>query len=282
MPSTVSVSPVQRLAHEDAARALEEDVGGGDLTAALIPAGTPARAALLCRESAVLCGTPWFEAVLRRLDPQAALRWLVPEGAPTHANQVLCELESDARALLTGERTALNFLQLLSGVATQTRRYVDAVAGTSARIYDTRKTLPGLRGAQKYAVAVGGGANHRMGLYDAVLIKENHIAAAGGIAPALAAARTLKPGVPVQIEVENLNQLQAALQAGAELVLLDNFDLATLKAAVKITAGRAVLEASGNISLDNVREVAETGVERISVGALTKHVRAVDLSLRFA
>ncbi len=282
MSHSSSATPIQRLAHDDAARALEEDVGSGDLTAALIPAATRARATLLCRENAVLCGIPWFEAVLRRLDPQAALRWLVPEGAPTHANQVLCELEGNARALLTGERTALNFLQLLSGVATETRRYVDAVAGTSARIYDTRKTLPGLRGAQKYAITVGGGMNHRMGLYDAVLIKENHLAAAGGIAHALAAAQALKPGVLVQIEVENLNQLQAALQAGAGLVLLDNFDLATLKAAVKITAGRAVLEASGNISLSNVREVAETGVDRISVGALTKHVRAVDLSLRLA
>ncbi len=282
MPPSSSATPIQRLADEDAARALEEDVGSGDLTAALIPTATRARAALLCRENAVLCGIPWVEAVLRRLDAHAALRWLVPEGAPTHANQVLCELDGDARALLTGERTALNFLQLLSGVATETRRYVDAVAGTSARIYDTRKTLPGLRGAQKYAVTVGGGMNHRMGLYDAVLIKENHIAAAGGIAPALAAARALKAGVPVQIEVENLNQLEAALQADADLVLLDNFDLATLKAAVKITAGRAVLEASGSISLGNVREVAETGVDRISIGALTKHVRAVDLSLRFA
>ena len=281
MPPSSSATSIQRLAQDDAARALEEDVGGGDLTAALIPDASHGRATLLCRENAVLCGIPWFEAALYRLDPQAALRWLVPEGTPTHANQIICELEGNARALLSGERTALNFLQLLSGVATETRRYVDAVAGASARIYDTRKTLPGLRGAQKYAVTVGGGMNHRMGLYDAVLIKENHIAAAGGIAHALAAAQALKPAVPVQIEVENLNQLQAALQAGAGLVLLDNFDLATLKAAVKITAGRAVLEASGNISLGNVREVAETGVDRISVGALTKHVRAVDFSLRF-
>ena len=281
MPSIFTPADISRIASEDAARALEEDVGAGDLTAALVPAATSARATLLCREAAVLCGVPWFEAVLRRLDARIVLRWLVPEGAPVHPNQTLCELEGNARALLTAERTALNYLQTLSGVATVTRRYVDAVAGTPAQIYDTRKTIPGLRRAQKYAVAVGGGVNHRMGLYDAILIKENHIAAAGGIPQALAAARALGAGVTIQIEVENLNQLETALQAGADLVLLDNFDLATLKAAVKITAARAKLEASGNISLDNVREVAGTGVDRISVGALTKHLRAVDLSLRF-
>ena len=281
MPSIFSPPDIARIAGEDAARALEEDVGAGDLTAVLVPAATSARATLLCREAAVLCGVPWFEAVLRRLDARVVLRWLVPEGAPVHPNQTLCELEGNARALLTAERTALNYLQTLSGVATVTRRYVDAVAGTPAQIYDTRKTIPGLRWAQKYAVAVGGGVNHRMGLYDAILIKENHIAAAGGIPQALAAARALGAGVTIQIEVENLNQLETALQAGADLVLLDNFDLATLKAAVKITAARAKLEASGNISLDNVREVAGTGVDRISVGALTKHLRAVDLSLRF-
>lgn len=281
MPSIFSPTDIARIAGEDAARALEEDVGAGDLTAALVPAETSARATLLCREAAVLCGVPWFEAVLRRLDARVVLRWLVPEGAPVHPNQTLCELEGNARALLTAERTALNYLQTLSGVATVTRRYVDAVAGTPAQIYDTRKTIPGLRWAQKYAVAVGGGVNHRMGLYDAILIKENHIAAAGGIPQALAAAGALGAGVAIQIEVENLNQLETALQAGADLVLLDNFDLATLKAAVKITAARAKLEASGNISLDNVREVAGTGVDRISVGGLTKHLRAVDLSLRF-
>ncbi len=281
MPLTPFPADAAQFAAEDAARALEEDVGAGDLTAALIPAAARARATLICREAVVLCGIPWFEAVLRRLDARIALRWQVREGANTYANQTLCELEGEARALLTGERTALNFLQTLTGVASATRRYVNAVAGTQARIYDTRKTLPGLRRAQKYAVAVGGGSNHRMGLFDAVLIKENHIAAAGGVAQALAAARALKANAPIQIEVENLNQLETALEAEADLILLDNFDLATLKAAVKITAGRAVLEASGNITLENVRTVAETGVARISIGSLTKHVRAVDLSLRF-
>ncbi len=264
------------------AAALAEDLGSrGDVTAALIPAERRARAVVITREDAVLAGRPWFETCFRALDPQARIVWHVLEGGRIEAGQRLCEIEGNARALLSAERPALNFLQTLSAVATETRRFVEAVAGTRARIYDTRKTLPGLRLAEKYAVSCGGGENHRMGLYDGILIKENHIAAAGGIQPALAAARRLAPpGVFIQIEVETLGQLQEALAAGATLVLLDNFDLETMREAVRLTAGRAELEASGGVSLTTVRAIAETGVDRISVGALTKNVRAVDLSMR--
>ncbi|HYD77450.1 carboxylating nicotinate-nucleotide diphosphorylase [Ramlibacter sp.] len=276
-----SPAAVAELARDDAARALAEDVGAGDLTAALVPAQARARARILAREAAVLCGAPWVDAAVRQLDPDAAIRWHVGEGQRSAADQVVAEIEGSARSLLTAERTALNFLQLLSAVATRTATYVAAVAGTRARIVDTRKTLPGLRLAQKYAVRTGGGTNHRIGLYDAVLIKENHIAAAGGVAPVLAAAARAAAGAAfVEIEVEDLAQLQEALAAGATMVLLDNMDLATLREAVRLNAGRAVLEISGGVTLDRVRELAETGVDRISIGALTKDVKATDYSMR--
>ncbi len=264
------------------AAALAEDVGGGDLTAPLIPAGKAAQAAVLCRQEAVICGQPWFEACFRKLDARATVSWLVAEGTKIGRGTRVCEIRGEARALLTAERTALNFLQTLSAVATMTHRHVDAVAGTRAKIVDTRKTLPGLRFAQKYAVRVGGGSNHRMGLYDAMLIKENHIAAAGGIAPALSAAmKCAPPGAWIQIEVENLPQLREALEAGARHVLLDNMSPDKMREAVRIAGDRAELEASGGITLENIRAVAEMGVHRISIGSLTKDVRAVDFSMRF-
>ena len=269
-------------AREDAARALQEDVGAGDLTAALIDPARRARARVLAREAAVLCGAPWAEAVLRALDPNAALTWRVAEGQRCAPDQVVLEVEGNARALLSAERSALNFLQLLSAVATKTRAYVDAVAGTRAQIVDTRKTLPGLRLAQKYAVRAGGGMNHRIGLHDAVLIKENHIAAAGGVTAALRAAQAVAAQAGfIEIEVETLEQLAEALTAGAKMALLDNMPLPMLREAVALNAGRAVLEISGGVTFDGLRELAETGVDRISVGALTKDVKAIDLSMRF-
>jgi nicotinate-nucleotide pyrophosphorylase (carboxylating) len=262
--------------------ALEEDVSTGDLTAGLIPAAEIATARIITRADITVCGTAWADACFRRLDASMKIEWSCADGTPLQAGQTLCTLSGSARALLTGERTALNFLQLLSGIATITRRYVDAVEGTRAKILDTRKTLPGLRVAQKYAVLSGGGTNHRMGLYDAILIKENHIAAAGGVAAAMKTAlAAAPPGVWIQVEVETLDQLQIALDAGARLILLDNMDTAQMRAAVAYTAGRAELEASGGITLDNVRQIAETGVDRISIGSLTKDVRAADLSMRF-
>ncbi|WP_413436693.1 carboxylating nicotinate-nucleotide diphosphorylase [Sulfuriferula sp. GW1] len=261
--------------------ALAEDVGHGDLSAALIPEQAIASAAIICREKAILCGQAWFEACFHQIDPSTKIHWYTRDGSCIGVDQMLCEIHGNARVLLTAERSALNFLQTLSATATITRRYADAIAGTGAMVMDTRKTLPGLRLAQKYAVLAGGGANQRIGLYDGILIKENHIAAAGGIAPVMAAADRMAGGVPVQIEVENLDELKQALEAGAHLILLDNFTLDALREAVRLTAGRAVLEASGNISLDTIRSVAETGVQRISVGSLTKHVQAVDLSMRF-
>jgi nicotinate-nucleotide pyrophosphorylase (carboxylating) len=262
--------------------ALAEDVGSGDLTALLTSAESIASATVVSRRDTILCGQPWFEACYRRLDPRVIIDWHVAEGTAAGAGTTVCALNGPARALLTGERTALNFLQTLSAVATVTRRYVDAVTGTRAAIVDTRKTLPGLRIAQKYAVKTGGGVNHRLGLYDGILIKENHIAAAGGVRAALGAARKIAPpGIWIQIEVENLNQLREALDGGARMILLDNMDPATLRAAVEITTGRAELEASGGITLENVRAVAETGVDRISIGSLTKDVSAADLSMRF-
>ena len=262
--------------------ALAEDVGSGDLTAQLIPEAKTATARIISREAAVLCGSPWFEACFRRLDPTVDIRWLVPEGAAVAPDQTLCEIRGNARALLTAERPALNFLQTLSATATATRRYVEAIAGTGAAIMDTRKTLPGLRLAQMYAVLVGGWRNQRAGLYDGILIKENHIMAAGGVRQAMEQAMSLAPaGVPIQIEVESLAELRESLDAGAKLVLLDNFTLADMCEAVAITAGRAELEASGGITLDSLRAIAETGVDRISVGSLTKDVKAVDLSMRF-
>jgi nicotinate-nucleotide pyrophosphorylase (carboxylating) len=261
--------------------AMAEDVGSGDLTAPLIPSGKRVRATVLCRQQAVLCGQQWFEASLRHLDPSAQVSWAFPEGADVPAGTRVCAVEAEARALLAGERVALNFLQTLSGVATATRRYVEAIAGTRARIVDTRKTLPGLRLAQKYAVRIGGGSNHRIGLYDAMLIKENHIAAAGGIRQAVTQARQLKnKGDWIQVEVENLNQLREALDAGAAMILLDNMSVDQMREAVKISAARAELEASGGITLQNARAIAETGVDRMSVGSLTKDVKAADFSMR--
>lgn len=266
----------------DVARALEEDVGSGDLTARLVPADQTAHARIISREPAVIAGRPWFDACFRAMDPACRLDWHVSEGDAVAANTVLVTVHGNARALLTAERPALNFLQTLSAVASATRPYVEAVRGTHAAILDTRKTLPGLRLAEKYAVRVGGGQNQRIGLYDGILIKENHIAAAGGIAPVLDAAFKLAGAhVSVQIEVETLDQLDAALAAGARLILLDNFDLDAMRQAVQRTAGRALLEASGNVTLDTVRAIADTGVDRISIGGLTKHIRAVDLSMRF-
>jgi len=259
--------------------ALQEDVGSGDLTGLLVPTGN-VTAQVIVREEAVLCGAPWFEAVMHGLDAGIAIAWQHAEGDLMRANSVVCTLQAQARALLTAERSALNFLQLLSGVATSTRRHVELVAGTRAVVLDTRKTLPGLRLAQKYAVRVGGGHNQRLALYDGILIKENHIAAAGGVALALAAANKLQAGVTIQIEVENLDQLQQALAAGATSVLLDNFTLGQMVDAVAITAERALLEASGGVNFATLRAIAETGVDRISIGSLTKDIRATDYSLR--
>ncbi|MHB1214782.1 MAG: carboxylating nicotinate-nucleotide diphosphorylase [Thiobacillus sp.] len=265
----------------DVARALAEDVGSGDLTAQLIPATRTARARVISREAAVIAGRPWFDACFQTLDLGCVIDWRVNEGDTVAAGDELAEISGNARAMLTAERPALNFLQTLSAVATATRPYVEAVRGTHAAILDTRKTLPGLRIAEKYAVRVGGGQNQRLGLYDGILIKENHIAAAGSIAQALGAALTLADGkVGVQIEVENIDELEQALRAGATLILLDNFSLADLRHAVEVTQGLAQLEASGSITLETVRAVADTGVDRISVGSLTKHIRAVDLSMR--
>jgi nicotinate-nucleotide pyrophosphorylase (carboxylating) len=259
--------------------ALEEDIGTGDVTARLVPEQQNAIARVISREEAVLCGTVWFDTCFRLVDERLQVQWHAKEGELVRPGQLLCEIRGNARALLTAERCALNFLQLLSGVATLTRQYATIVAGTQAAIMDTRKTLPGLRLAQKYAVTVGGGKNQRIGLYDGILIKENHIAAAGGIVPALRAAQTTAD-VPIQIEVESLEELRIALDAGARLILLDNFTLEQMREAVAINDGRAELEASGNVSLDTVRAIAETGVQRISIGSLTKNVRAVDLSMR--
>jgi len=278
----MNTHPLPADLSEVVARALAEDVGTGDLTAALIPSGQAARARIIAREPGVLCGTAWADAAFGQVEPRIRIDWRSSDGDGVVDGDTLCLLEGPARGILTAERTALNFLQTLSGTATCARRYAEAVAGTGATVIDTRKTLPGLRSAQKYAVAVGGCGNHRMGLYDFILIKENHIASAGGVAAALEAARKQQAGVPIEIEVETLEQLEEALIAGAERVLLDNFDLERLRAAVRLTAGRAKLEASGNVDFDGLRAIAETGVHYISVGALTKHVRALDLSLRFA
>ncbi|HEY4127971.1 MAG TPA: carboxylating nicotinate-nucleotide diphosphorylase [Gammaproteobacteria bacterium] len=262
-------------------RALAEDIGDGDLTAALVPEGTRAKGRVISRQQAVLCGTAWFDEVFRQVDDGIQVHWQVRDGDTVQKDQVLCQLEGPARGLLTGERSALNFLQTLSGTASEAHRYAEAVRGTRTTILDTRKTLPGLRNAQKYAVRCGGANNHRMGLYDGILIKENHIMAAGGIAPAVQAARAQGVQVPVEVEVETLEQVQEALAAGADILLLDNLDLEKMRQAVAITAGRAKLEASGGIDLKVVRQVAETGVDYISVGSLTKHIQAVDLSMRF-
>jgi nicotinate-nucleotide pyrophosphorylase (carboxylating) len=260
--------------------ALLEDVGTGDLTGMLVPTEPRARARVIVREAAVLCGAPWFEGVMLAVDQDIEIDWQYAEGDLMAADSVVCTIEGSPRSLLTAERAALNFMQLLSGVATATRKYVDVIAGTNAAILDTRKTLPGLRQAQKYAVRVGGGKNQRMALYDGILIKENHIAAAGGVTRALENANALNAGVTVQIEVETIAQLEEALAAGVKSVLLDNFKLDMMREAVKVNAGRALLEASGGINMDTVRAIAETGVDRISIGSLTKDVRATDYSLR--
>lgn len=274
------MNPSPALISHDVRAALAEDIGSGDLTARLIPESRQATAQVISRENAILCGRPWFDGCFRLLDSGVRVRWLAQEGERIMPGQVVCRVSGPARILLTGERTAINFLQTLSGVATLTRQYVGAVAGTGVTLMDTRKTLPGLRGAEKYAVTVGGGKNQRMGLYDGVLIKENHIAAAGGIAAALDAARRYAGVAQVQIEVESLPQLRLALDAGATLVLLDNFTPEQLREAVALAGQQAILEASGGITLSCVRAIAETGVHRISVGSLTKHVRAVDFSMR--
>jgi nicotinate-nucleotide pyrophosphorylase (carboxylating) len=266
----------------DVTRALAEDIGTGDLTAALIPADRMSRARLLTRQSGVLCGVEWFRRTFEELDTDVEIFWHHQDGDDITANTSLCELEGRSRAILTGERTGINFIQLLSGVATRTRQFVRAVEGTRARIVDTRKTLPGLRIAQKYAVATGGGTNHRIGLYDGILIKENHITAAGSLAAAVRAARQAVPeGTMLQVEVETLDQLREALDAGARLILLDNFDLEGMREAVRVAGERAELEASGGITLETVRAIAETGVHRISLGSITKDVKALDLSMRF-
>ena len=263
--------------------ALREDIGSGDVTAALVPAAQQVRGRLVTREDAILCGRPWAEATFARLDREVRLTWRAADGEPVSAGAVVFEIAGPARAILTGERTALNFLQLLSATATVTRRFVEAVAGTECRIIDTRKTLPGLRCAQKYAVRCGGGDNHRMGLYDRVLIKENHIAAAGSIAGAIASARRTAPGITVEVEVESLAELEQALAAAPDIIMLDDFSLADMRAAVarNRAAGRSArLEASGSVALEAVRAIAETGVDYVSVGSLTKHVHAIDLSMR--
>jgi len=288
MTSTSDFSPalVAALAQADVARALQEDVAGGDLTAGLVDPTTSARARVLARESALICGEPWVRATFAQVDSAIDVVWLVPEGQRCAPDQVIFEARGAARSLLTAERTALNFLQLLSAVASKTDEFVQAVRevpGARAHIVDTRKTLPGLRLAQKYAVLTGGGTNHRLGLYDAVLIKENHIAAAGGVAAVLLQAAQVAPQAKfVEIEVETLAQLQEALDAGARMVLLDNMSLAQLQMAVHLNAGRAILEVSGGVNLSSVRAIASTGVDRISIGALTKDVKAIDFSMRFA
>ena len=271
--------PNRQQLQREVAAALDEDAGSGDLTAALIPAGQTDTALIVCREPAVLCGRPWVDEVFRQLDADITIHWHCEDGDAITADTRICTLKGNTRALLTGERTALNFLQCLSGTATATRQYVDAVSGTGAVILDTRKTVPNLRLAQKYAVRCGGGGNHRMGLYDAILIKENHIRAAGSVTAAVTAARG--DGIPIEVEVENLSELDEAINAGADRLLLDNFDTATMQQAVQQAAGRVQLEASGDVNLETVAAIAATGIDFISIGALTKHVRAIDYSMLF-
>jgi nicotinate-nucleotide pyrophosphorylase (carboxylating) len=269
---------------EQVSRALREDIGPGDVTADLIAASTRAQAHVLCRHAAVLCGAPWFDETFRQLDPTVRIHWRLAEGERAPANSILCKLAGPARAILHGERTALNFVQLLSATATVTRRYVEAVRGTNCRILDTRKTIPGLRSAQKYAVRCGGGTNHRLGLYDMVLIKENHIAAAGSIGAAVRTARQRSPTLQVEVEVESLEQLRQALDARADRVMLDNFELEAMRRAVALNRAHeqpAQLESSGGVTLERVAAIAATGVDYISVGSLTKNIDAIDLSMRF-
>jgi len=276
MPFTVSPEQIQ----QQVKLALAEDIGSGDVTAALLPETSQVDAQVICRQSAIIAGHAWFDEVFRQLDPTITIRWQFNDGERVEPEQLLCRLHGPVRSLLSGERTALNFLQTLSGTATSVRHYVDQIADTGTRILDTRKTLPGLRLAQKYAVSCGGGTNHRIGLYDMVLIKENHIAAAGSILKAVNTARRLSPQLDIEVEIETLEQLELALEAGVERILLDNMSLKTLGQAVSLNSGRAILEASGGITLENIRDVAQTGVDFISIGALTKDVQAVDLSMR--
>ena len=271
---------LQAAFEENIRYALQEDIGTGDLTGLLIPEDKRVTATVIVREEALLCGAPWFDAVMETIDHDLHINWLHAEGDPVKANAPICTIEGPARSLLTAERTALNFLQMLSGVASTTHKFVRLIQGTKAVILDTRKTVPGLRLAEKYAVRVGGGSNQRMALYDGILIKENHIASAGGITQALQAAMSLHADVPIQIEVENLNQLEEALDAGAQSILLDNFTLDAVRDAVQRTAGRALLEVSGGVNIFTVRAYAETGVDRISIGALTKDIQSTDYSLR--
>jgi len=279
---------IERVPHDIVARqvaaALAEDLGGGDVTAALVPESQQVRATVIAREAAILCGSDWVEATFRQLDPAVRLEWQVADGARILADMPVLKIAGAARPILTGERTALNFLQTLSATATAASRFVEAVAGTPCRILDTRKTLPGLRLAQKYAARCGGARNHRLGLYDMVLIKENHIIAAGSIGTAIATARRTAPGIPVEVEVESLSEFDQALGAGADIILLDELTLDDMRIAVernRASGARAKLEASGSITLATVREVALTGVDYISIGGITKHVQAVDLSMRF-
>ena len=261
-------------------RSFAEDIGPGDATADLIDPAKRITATLTCREDAVLAGAPWFEACFRALDPSVRIDWTYHDGDRMPPGSIVCRMEGNARALVTAERSALNFLQLLSSTATMTARYMDTIAGTRTRMLDTRKTLPGLRKAQKYAVRCGGGTNHRMGLFDAMMLKENHIIAAGGIPQAIEAARRIHPELPLIVEVENLDELKQAIDGGADRALIDNFTLPMMREAVELTAGRIPLEVSGNVEIDTLRAIAETGVDFVSSGALTKNVRAIDLSLR--
>jgi len=273
-------APDPQIVLRDVERALAEDIGDGDVTADLVPADAHASARVITREAAVIAGSAWFEACFRQLDPNVSIEWRCADGVHVAANDLLCTLRGRARALLSAERCALNFLQSLSGTATIAAEYAAAVRGTHAIILDTRKTIPGLRSAQKYAVRCGGASNHRIGLFDAILIKENHIAAAGSLGAAVRAARAAHPQLLLEVEVENFDELRAALAAGVDRIMLDEFALGDIRRAVAEVAGRVPLEVSGSVSLERVRELAETGVDFISVGALTKHVRAIDLSMR--
>lgn len=272
--------PASALIEDMVSRALQEDIGSGDVTASLLPIAQQTTASVIAREAGILCGTAWFTQVFAQLNSQVQVQWLAKDGEQISPQQTICTLQGSTRSILSGERVALNFLQTLSGTASLTRQYVQALTGTTTRLLDTRKTVPLWRQAQKYAVCCGGGSNHRMGLYDMILIKENHIAAAGSVTAALQQAQLSSPGIPIEIEVETKTQLLEAIQAGASRILLDNMDTVLLKECVQLTAGRAQLEASGNVSLDTIYSIAKTGVDFISVGAITKHLHALDLSLR--
>jgi nicotinate-nucleotide pyrophosphorylase (carboxylating) len=263
---------------ETVSTALREDIGSGDLTAELIPADASSTAEVICRQEAVLCGTAWFDEVFRQLDKTIEVKWLVEDAGSINADQIVCQIQGSTRTILSGERSALNFLQLLSGTATLTREYVQQLGDSKTRLLDTRKTIPGLRTAQKYAVSCGGGKNHRIGLFDAILIKENHILAAGSIEKAVTQAKL--SSTAVEVEVENIEELNQAISAGADSILLDNFDIDDMRKAVQLNDGRALLEVSGGVEIDKLKTIAESGVDYISVGALTKHVHAVDFSMR--